>query len=117
MRISGEHDLALGLLLALSDKPRTIHSISMQLHVSISYLEQVARKLREAGLIYACRGPGGGYVLNRPVGEINLGDIFTAVGTGVSKSDFGLFGELFRLTAEIPLAAFQQGATGERHGQ
>jgi Rrf2 family protein len=43
------------------------------------YLEQIFQRLRRARLVAGKRGPGGGYVLARPAGEITLRDIVEAV--------------------------------------
>ena len=47
--------------------------------ISVEYLEQLFGKLRRAGLVDSVRGPGGGYLLARPGGEIWISDIVTAV--------------------------------------
>lgn len=47
--------------------------------LSAGYLEQVALKLKEAGLIIGKRGPGGGYRLARPAEKITVADVVEAV--------------------------------------
>ncbi len=47
--------------------------------LSAGYLEQVALKLKEAGLVVGKRGPGGGYRLARPAGAITVADVVSAV--------------------------------------
>lgn len=47
--------------------------------LSAAYLEQVALKLKEAGLIIGKRGPGGGYKLARPAAKITVADVVEAV--------------------------------------
>ena len=44
-----------------------------------SYLEQLMRKLRSAGLIVSVRGAQGGYKLARPANEISVGDVLRAL--------------------------------------
>jgi Rrf2 family protein len=51
--------LKLGEIAELSGAPRSV-------------LEQVMPTLRSAGIVRSGRGPGGGYTLNRPPGEITL---------------------------------------------
>ena len=46
--------------------------------ISLSYLEQLFRNLREAGLIRSVRGSKGGYMLARSEKEISLADILIA---------------------------------------
>lgn len=55
-----------------------LNSISERQHISLSYLEQLFSKLRRAGLVESIRGPGGGYILGRDVGEINIAEIIAA---------------------------------------
>ncbi|MDD7739290.1 MAG: Rrf2 family transcriptional regulator [Fusicatenibacter sp.] len=53
----------------------SIQSISERQGISESYLEQLVRPLRKAGLIESVRGAGGGYVLAKPADAISVGDI------------------------------------------
>ena len=55
-----------------------LNSISERQQISLSYLEQLFSKLRRAGLVESIRGPGGGYILGRDVGEINIAEIIAA---------------------------------------
>lgn len=48
-------------------------------NISLSYLEQLFAKLRQADLVRGIRGPGGGYSLAKPPEEISISDIITAV--------------------------------------
>lgn len=57
----------------------SLHSIAARRQISLSYLEHLFARLRRNGLVRALRGPGGGYVLARPAGEINLAEIVHAV--------------------------------------
>ena len=61
-------------------KPRTVREIAEAIGKSISHTEQTFAKLRDAGLIRAERGPGGGYYLNRPAHEISIADIVAVFG-------------------------------------
>ena len=47
--------------------------------ISLAYLEQLFVKLRRADIVESVRGPGGGYRLARPVGEIRISEILAAV--------------------------------------
>jgi Rrf2 family iron-sulfur cluster assembly transcriptional regulator len=62
---------------ALGSVPLT--DIALRQHISLSYLEQLFRKLRQHGLVTSVRGPGGGYSICGPVGDITLADIICAV--------------------------------------
>ena len=53
----------------------SIQSIAARQEISECYLEQLAGKLRKAGLITSLRGAGGGYQLARPAETISVGEI------------------------------------------
>ncbi|MBS1269623.1 MAG: HTH-type transcriptional regulator IscR [Gammaproteobacteria bacterium] len=53
--------------------------IAKSQHISLSYLEQLFAKLRQAELVRGIRGPGGGYHLARPPEEISIAAIISAV--------------------------------------
>lgn len=59
--------------------PVTLASISERQKISLSYLEQLFGKLRRHNIVESVRGPGGGYYLARPSGEISIADIIVAV--------------------------------------
>ncbi|UCG78796.1 MAG: Rrf2 family transcriptional regulator [Nitrospirota bacterium] len=52
-----------------------IRTISDRQDVSVSYLEQILHKLKNAGLITSVKGPGGGYKLAKRPEEITIGAI------------------------------------------
>jgi Rrf2 family iron-sulfur cluster assembly transcriptional regulator len=59
--------------------PVTLATISERQHISLSYLEQLFGKLRRARLVNSVRGPGGGYNLAKPTGNITVAEIISAV--------------------------------------
>ncbi len=61
----------------------TLGDIAERQKISQSFLEQLFRKLREAGLVASQRGAGGGYGLALPPADIRIGDIVRAVDAGV----------------------------------
>lgn len=67
------------LALREGDGPVTLSGISERQNISLSYLEQLFGRLRRHSLVSSVRGPGGGYCLARPLGEITVADIITAV--------------------------------------
>lgn len=67
------------LALREAERPVTLAGISERQHISLSYLEQLFGKLRKNGLVESIRGPGGGYILPRPMDKITVADIVTAV--------------------------------------
>ncbi len=60
-------------------RPIALAEIAQRQEISLSYLEQLFAKLRRAGLVGSVRGPGGGYMLARPIGETRISDIILAV--------------------------------------
>ena len=59
--------------------PVTLAAVSARQRISLSYLEQLFGKLRRSGLVDSVRGPGGGYRLAQPHGELSIGKIIDAV--------------------------------------
>jgi Rrf2 family protein len=57
------------------ETPVNIKTISEKQDVTVSYLEQILNKLKNAGLIKSIKGPGGGYVLSEDPGKITIGAI------------------------------------------
>ena len=57
----------------------SLAQISERQDISLAYLEQLFARLRRAKLVVSARGPGGGYRLARPAGEIRISEIMTAV--------------------------------------
>ena len=56
-------------------KPVTTEEIAHGLNLSSSYTESILKELREAGLIRAHRGPGGGYQIRGNPEDITLWDV------------------------------------------
>ncbi len=84
MRIStkGRYAITAMLDLALNAKDGhkvTLADISEFQGISLSYLEQLFARLRQAKLVQGTRGPGGGYRLARAANEISITDIVIAV--------------------------------------
>lgn len=83
MIIRSKSQLAIHALVDLaaneSERPVTLASIAARQSISLSYLEQLFRRLRAAGLVRSTRGPGGGYRANRPLSAITVADIVLAV--------------------------------------
>lgn len=56
-----------------------LQEISDRQAISLSYLEQLFARMRQAGLVSGVRGPGGGYRLSRPASEVRIADVIAAV--------------------------------------
>lgn len=59
--------------------PVSLAEIAERQEISLSYLEQLFARLRNAGLVRSVRGPGGGYLLGREGGDTRIADIILAV--------------------------------------
>jgi len=82
MKLSSRSDYATKAMLELSttpDKPVNLAYLAQIEDISISYLEQIFSLLRKHELVKSVRGPGGGYILSRPMHEITIGDIVNAI--------------------------------------
>jgi len=82
MKLSSRSDYATKAMLELSttpDKPVNLAYLAQVEDISISYLEQIFSLLRKHGLVKSVRGPGGGYILSKPMSEITIGDIVYAI--------------------------------------
>ncbi|MGH8501183.1 MAG: Rrf2 family transcriptional regulator [Gammaproteobacteria bacterium] len=77
----GRYAVTAMLNLAIHDQRNTVTlaDISQCQGISLSYLEQLFAKLRKHRLVKGIRGPGGGYRLARPMHEISVAQIITAV--------------------------------------
>ncbi len=82
MKLSSRSDYATKAMLELSttpDKPVNLAYLAQVEDISISYLEQIFSLLRKHDLVKSVRGPGGGYVLSKPMSEITVSDIVKAI--------------------------------------
>jgi Rrf2 family iron-sulfur cluster assembly transcriptional regulator len=77
------------LAMRQSGGPVTLAAISERQHISLSYLEQLFGKLRRHSLVTSVRGPGGGYNLARPAGQVTVADIVTAVDEPLDATQCG----------------------------
>ena len=64
---------------ASGDQRVTLADISEMQGISLSYLEQLFARLRQAGLVKGTRGPGGGYRLGQGLHDITIAQIIQAV--------------------------------------
>ncbi len=80
MSTKGRYGLRALIDLAVhEDDAVCIQSIAERQGISESYLEQLVRLLKKAGLVTSVRGAGGGYRLAKPASEISVGDILRAL--------------------------------------
>lgn len=83
MRLTSKGRYAVSAMVDLNkhgmEGPVTLASVSERQFISLSYLEQLFRKLRENDLVSSVRGPGGGYQLTRPASDISIAEVIAAV--------------------------------------
>lgn len=93
MRMSSKGRYAVVAILDVAEnagpRPVSLADVAVRQRISLSYLEQLFAMLRRAGLVAASRGPGGGYRLQRPAGEITVGQVFQAVEDGNGSAENG----------------------------
>ena len=67
----------------------TLSEISEKQDISLAYLEQLFSRLRREGLVSSVRGPGGGYRLAKPAGEVRVSEIMSAVDETLHAANCG----------------------------
>lgn len=72
-------DALIELALHHRTKPVALPDLSVRFSVSLSYSEQIFRRLRDKGIVESARGPNGGYTLARPLECLSVADILHAV--------------------------------------
>ncbi|WP_201543408.1 Rrf2 family transcriptional regulator [Psychrobacter sp. H7-1] len=89
----GRYAVTALLDLAIQDGDSTnavsLSDIAKRQSISISYLEQLFSKLRKAGLVTSTRGASGGYHLAKPLADIDVMTIITAVDESVNAMQCG----------------------------
>ncbi|WP_201596490.1 Rrf2 family transcriptional regulator [Psychrobacter fulvigenes] len=76
--------LDLALQTSQQDSAVSLSDIAKRQSISISYLEQLFSKLRKRGLVTSIRGAAGGYHLAKPLHEIDVMSIISAVDESVN---------------------------------
>jgi Rrf2 family transcriptional regulator, iron-sulfur cluster assembly transcription factor len=93
MRLTTKGRFAVTAMVDLSMRqtrgPVTLAAISERQHISLSYLEQLFGKLRRAKLVNSVRGPGGGYNLAKPIANITVAEIISAVDEPIDATQCG----------------------------
>jgi Rrf2 family iron-sulfur cluster assembly transcriptional regulator len=85
--------LDLAQLAVSSPRPVTLAQIADRQQISLSYLEQLFAKLRKAGVVDSVRGPGGGYMIPKPLTLVLLADIVSAVDEVIDVTRCGAMGD------------------------
>lgn len=83
MKMNTKSRMAIAAILDVAvhgaNKPVALAGVGERQDISLSYLEQLFRKLRERGIVASTRGPGGGYRLNQRLSSLSVADIVAAV--------------------------------------
>jgi Rrf2 family iron-sulfur cluster assembly transcriptional regulator len=62
-----------------SERAVPLQEVARRQEISLSYLEQLFARMRQAGLVAGVRGPGGGYKLSRAAAQVSVAEIIAAV--------------------------------------
>lgn len=88
MKLSSRTQYAIKAMLELANSPKnsiSLNSLSTTQNISLSYLEQIFAALRKNQLVNSVRGPGGGYLIAKPLEAITIADIVIAIDPQLSK--------------------------------
>lgn len=90
MRLTSKGRYAVRAMLDLTihsnGNPVRLQEISTRQNISLHYLEQLFRKLRNGQAVKSVRGPGGGYVLARNMDQITVKDVLDCVGENINPA-------------------------------
>jgi len=90
LNISEAASLALhsmALLASRQGRPQSVKVLATKIGASEHHLAKVLQRLSHAGLVRARRGPGGGFELALPAGEITLLDVFETIDGPLRPTD------------------------------
>ena len=88
MKLSSRTQYAIKAMLELANSPKSsisLNSLSTTQNISLSYLEQIFAALRKNQLVNSVRGPGGGYLIAKPLEAITIADIVVAIDPQLSN--------------------------------
>ncbi len=77
------------LALYSEEEAVSLQSIAGRQNISVSYLEQLVRKLKKEGLVTSVRGAQGGYKLAKPAQEISVGEVLRALEGSINAVSCG----------------------------
>lgn len=81
MSTRGRYGLRVMLELAINygKTPVVAESIARSQEISENYIHMLVKSLKDSGLLVACRGPNGGYMLAKPPAQITVLEIINAM--------------------------------------
>ncbi len=69
-----------------NNEPLPLTQVAKRQDVSLNYLEQLAIKLKKAGLLRSVKGPGGGYILAKDQHDITVYEMLHCLESDLSVS-------------------------------
>lgn len=91
MKLSARSRYATRILIDLAmnddDAPVRTTFISERTGITVQFIEQILKPLRQAELVVSKRGATGGYHLNKPASEVSLGEIVRTMEGSLSLTD------------------------------
>lgn len=92
MKITAQEEYGLRILIRIARcadaEGLSIPQLSEAEGISPHYAAKLARQLRLAGFLNSTPGQKGGYILSRPVTEININQVLKALGGALFESGF-----------------------------
>jgi len=73
-----EYALLSLICIAKSDEPKNVDVLSRELNISKSFLAKILQNLAKCEIVKSYKGVNGGFVLNKPYGDITILEITTA---------------------------------------
>lgn len=90
--------------------PVQLGEIAKRQDISVKYLEQIIIPLKKANYITSLRGRKGGHVLNKPPGEISVGEIVAVLERSTTLVDCSHHTDLCDSSATCPVRQLWQEA-------
>ncbi|WP_457553478.1 RrF2 family transcriptional regulator [Desulfobacula sp.] len=79
--------LILDITIYGQDKPVPLSDVASRQNISVKYLEQLAAKLKKAGILKSYRGPYGGHRLAKAPEDISIGSIIRILEESTAITD------------------------------
>ncbi|MGY3766120.1 RrF2 family transcriptional regulator [Vagococcus vulneris] len=102
MKFSNAFIQSIAIVVMLAELPKDIqlksYEISSKMGVSHSYLQKIAKKLKDANIIDSEASKNGGYSLSKAPNEISFLDLFVAIETNdsfVKKGNYEIIHNMF----------------------
>lgn len=75
------------VLIAQQDKHVKVNDLAEQIGASRNHLAKVLQQVVKFGYLKSVRGPGGGFMLNKPVSQISILEIYEAIEGKIEMPD------------------------------